>query len=354
MRSIIRFLVFLAFSANFFATVEIRMKNGDIITGHNFIFIRDSLCRLEYYGTEIALPWEAILQINLQEKYYVVLDDNNKLVGKSGLSATQQLEKPFLTVEIAEKQVINVEQNKIKTIKSADVVLAEIKAQEEESTRGLGKYWSGDVDLGYQAFSGNTDENLVGYRLLGTRESDQDKTTLELSGMKGKRLGIESQNQNKAGMRFDLKHKPNRSYFMLSTLEYDKIKKIDQRTVLGAGVGFTFVNRPRRLFKMSFGVTADRELRMDDTKRELTTALVGAEFKMPIFFNSNLEVVANLYPDLNDLEKNLKFDSRAALLTPISDNVSLRTGLQLSYQDDVLPGIKKMDTVLTTGLSYKF
>jgi putative salt-induced outer membrane protein len=337
-----------------FAGVEIYMLNGNQITGTEFSFTGGKSCQLSYFGTKITLPWTQIKRIQLNSKYFVELEDGNKVVGKTILDK-QQKELPFfMAVAIDDKQNILVQKDKIVSVKSEQRVQKELAELEKEASKGLARYWSGNVDMGYQAFSGNTDENLANYRLLGIRESAHDKIALELSGMKGKKESIETQNQNKVGMRFDLKHRPNRTYFMLSTLEYDKIKKIDQRTVLGAGAGFTFVDRPGRLFKMSFGATTDRELRMDNTKKELTTGLIAAEFKMPTFFNSSFETIVNVYPDFEDFNDNLKLDGRVSLLTPVSRNVSLRTGLRVNYQEDVLPGVRKMDTVITTGMNYKF
>ena len=104
----------------------------------------------------------------------------------------------------------------------------------------------------------------------------------------------------------------------------------------------------------SVGLTMDKEVRDDDTKDSTLSALISMHYLRPIFSSSSFESSINIYPDFKDFSGNLKADGRFSLSTPLTKVSSLKLSLHEKYQAKVLPGIKELDTIITTSISYKF
>lgn len=349
--SICKFLLFVTvnlFLANsvMAESAHLNLSNGNSIDVDNLKF-ESSNVQADYFGGKLNIPWDTIKSVYLPDQHIIFLADGSHIEGKSNSNNQSH----FIDLKISTGEVIHLTKSNVHSIVSLSQYTSELKAKVEKENQSV---WSGNLDLGYLLQTGNTEDSKFNFLLKTVRDSKHDTFHIDLSSIQGETASKETANRAKLATRFDFKTSNSKFFFLLSSLEYDKIKLIDMRTVLGLGMGKTIFNTADHKLEYSFGLTLDKEVRDDNTKDSTVSALASMNYVKPIFKNSSLSANINLYPDFKDLSDNLKADGRFSLSTPLTKISDLKLSLHEKYQAKVLPGIKKLDTIITTSISYKF
>lgn len=347
-----KLLLILIFATCSFASEksEIRLKNSNKITVSGLKLEKDKITA-RYFGGKLQIPWTEIQELSLTDTHVVYLKDKTRLVGLTnpGLKLDG-----FLNLKLQDGKVLRLKKDQIHKIKTMTFWKEEERLKEQQKLIMSRQTWDGSADLGFNLQSGNTEDTQLNFAIKTKRSSEFDVFHINVFANQGESNGTENSNSAKIQTRFDLKNKKNRYYFLLSSLEYDKIKKIDLRSVLGLGLGWTYYDTPKKKLNMSIGLTTDKETRDNGTKKSLVTALVSSEFRFPFMGSNHIEGAINIYPDIKEIGDNLKADSTLSFVTPVTDDTNLKLSLNHRYQQTVLPGVEKLDTLLTTSLSYKF
>jgi putative salt-induced outer membrane protein YdiY len=344
MKFTVLFLLIVGIVSADLSGVEIRLKSGDVLSGDT-IKSSDGNVTVPYFGSQVKIPMERIEKIILRSSYVVEMKDGSRQVGQSSV---KEEEPGFLNFITASGLEIAMKPDEISSIQTQSSYEEQAKSMDK-----LGRYWEGSTDIGFASQSGNTEENKLYYLIKAKRRSKLDVFNMELSGTQGQSENTETSNSGKLKTRFDLLHRKDSFYFLLSSLEYDKIKMIDLRTVLGVGAGWTLWKNDRSKLQVSLGITYDKEQREDNTSNSATTGLFATEFRRALAGKSYLEGEMNFYPDLKDTD-NLKADGRFSLVNPINGSMSFKLSLYEKYDETVLAGVEKLDTQIQTSLSYKF
>ncbi|MCO4783183.1 MAG: DUF481 domain-containing protein [Candidatus Cloacimonetes bacterium] len=330
----------------FSESAHLNLSNGNTIDVSNFQYENSSV-QAQYFGGTLNIPWNNVQSIYLPDHHIIFLADGSHIEGKS--QSNQQ--SHFIDLEISNGEVIHLKKSNIHSI----IALSKYKKDIADKIALENKnVWTGNLDLGYLLQTGNTEDSKFNFLLKTVRDSKHDTFHIDLSSIQGETASKETANRAKLATRFDFKTKDSNFFFLLSSLEYDKIKLIDMRSVLGFGMGKTIFNTAEHKLEYSYGLTLDKEVRDNGTKDSTVSALVSANYLKPIFKESSFSANINLYPDFKDLSGNLKADGRFSISTPLTKVSDLKLSLHEKYQAQVLPGIKKLDTIITTSISYKF
>ena len=351
MRYLSLVLVILLYSTSFAEQEsQVLLKNGNSITIKGLHFLSGKINAL-YYKGNLEIPWSEVIGVELSQQHVVNLKDGSRLVGRSKGSPESGY---FLSFVIQDGRRVALKKSEIEEIKT----LYRWRLEEREKTQSrrhkFRRTWKGSADAGLIVQQGNTDDTQFNLALRTRRTSEFDVFHINLLATQGETSGRENANSAKIQTRFDLKHQKDLYYFLLSSLEYDKIKKIDLRSVLGLGFGWTYFDTPKRKLQFSFGLNSDKESREDNTRSSLVTALLATDFKFPIFGDNHLTGAVHIYPDLKELGDNMRADSIVSYVAPMTKDTNLKLSLTNKYQQTVLPGVEKLDTRFTTSLGYEF
>lgn len=350
MKNCSKLIIFFLGTALLDAQSIIRLENNDQLSV-NKIHLKGSSLEAEFHSSTVSVPWEKISRILLDGEFVIFTKEGLIFIGTS--SPIPPKNHHLLNLKLEDGRILDFKKKDILRILTLERYRLEEKKSLKQKPHRSDR-WIGKADLGILLQKGNTDDSQFKIALNTKRLSNRDILNLSLFSSQGEANGLENANSAKILTRYDLKKVSHRFLFLLASFEYDKIKKIDQRTVLGLGYGRTIFDDADKQLELSTGLTVDREDLEDGSRNTLLSALITAEFKMPAFSGNFIEGKINFYPDIKEISKNLKADSTISYLTPISKRTNLKFSLTNRYQQTVLQNLDKLDTLLSTSLSYEF
>jgi putative salt-induced outer membrane protein YdiY len=221
--------------------------------------------------------------------------------------------------------------------------------------------WRAAIGLGASASSGNTKSTSITFNGDAVRATKQDKWAIFGSTLYAKSGGVVTGEQIRAGTRYD--YNLNEQWFGFGALdaERDKIALLNLRTNLGAGLGYHVIKTDTTVFDIFGGVgyttdkyDAPRLLDGENRARySYTNLLLGEESTHKLSDTMSAKQKFVIFPNLDNRgEYRAQFDSGIAVA--MSKNMNLNVGFSARLNSDPGPGVKKTDTLLTTGISVKF
>jgi putative salt-induced outer membrane protein len=221
--------------------------------------------------------------------------------------------------------------------------------------------WRAALGAGISASSGNTKATTFTFNGDAVRATPVDKWGLTGNSLYAKSDGVVTADQTRAGTRYDYNITPQWFGFTSLDLERDKIAQLKLRSVIGGGLGYHLIKNDATTFDVFTGVgyTNDsyREPRLVNdalrTDYAYVNLLVGEESTHKFSENVSAKQKLVIYPNLeNRGEYRAQFDS--GLAVAINKAMNLNVGFSARYNSEPGPGVKKTDSLLTTGVSVKF
>jgi putative salt-induced outer membrane protein len=221
--------------------------------------------------------------------------------------------------------------------------------------------WRAALGAGLSLSSGNTKStaiNLTGDAVRATRE---DKWNFYGSGLYAKTNDVITGEQIRAGTRYDWNLDPSLFIFGGLDLEKDKIAELKFRSAWSGGLGYKIINTPETVFNVFGGLsyTSDRydlPRLVDNEVRDkfsYASLLFGEESTHKLSETTSAKQRLAIYPNLKDKgEYRAQFD--AGLAVAMTKTMNLNVGLGIRHNSAPGEGIKKTDTLLTTGIAVKF
>lgn len=221
--------------------------------------------------------------------------------------------------------------------------------------------WRYALGLGASVASGNTDATTLNASADAVRKTAQDKWSAYGSALYGKSNGVKTADALRAGTRYDWNLSQQLFAFGSADFERDKIALLNSRLGIGGGVGYHLFNTPDLTWDLfgGAGYTMDRY----DAPRVIgnntvdsynyANLLLGEESTHKLGESTSFKQRFVAYPNLKDTNAwRSQFD--AGLSVAMSKAMSLNVGLSNRYNNAPGTGLKKSDTLLTTGVTYKF
>ena len=221
--------------------------------------------------------------------------------------------------------------------------------------------WRALVNVGLTHASGNANATTLTAKVDAVRATVDDKWTLYGETLRSRAEGVTSGHRDRAGGRYDWNLSPRVFTLASLDLERDTVAALDHRVSLGAGLGYKFVDRDDVHFNVfgGLGYADDRYLVPREAGGELRTrysrptALLGEESSHK--FNPTTSATKRLVvtPDLQRAG-NYRAQWDASLAVAMTSTMSLSIGLNTRYDSAPGFGLKRADTLLTTGIAVKF
>lgn len=222
--------------------------------------------------------------------------------------------------------------------------------------------WRSALSLGVSLSSGNTKSSNLMFAGDTVKATAQDKLRMYGVALRSSADGSTTANQFRLGGRYD--YNLSAAYFGYGGLDFESDKigaKLNSRIALGAGLGWHVIKDAATTFDVFGGVaqTADRftqALTIDGSSRmrySYTSLVLGEESSHKLSPTMTFSQRMTLLPNLkNTGEFRAVFD--AGLAVAVSKGMNVNIGFSHRYNSEPGTGIKKGDTLLTTGVSVKF
>jgi putative salt-induced outer membrane protein YdiY len=317
---------------------QVTLKNGDRLTGSIQKSDADAVTLKTDYADTVTIKWSAIDHISGDQQLYVTSKQGQVLVG---------------TVESSDDKF------KVRTEESGEISLTRdavqvIRSPEEQK---LAQAWSGFVDTGLSLTRGNSETLNYNLGASADRTTERDKVSVYAVSLFAKSTiaGVTTDTAKavRGGLRYDFNLGKQAFAFAFTDLEYDKFQQLDLRNVLGGGFGYHFIKTDTTMLDLFAGASFNQEFFSNDITRRSAEVLVGNELSYELSGNVVFKERLAIYPNVSDLGAYRgQFDT--SLLTKLNNWLGWQITLSDRYLSDPLPGIKKNDLLMTTGLRLTF
>lgn len=332
---------------------QINLKNGDRLSGTIIKSDKESLSLKSEFVGEVKVQWAAIDAISSTQPLYITLKDGQVVVG--AVATTQG----GIEVQTADAGKVTISKAAIELIRSKEEQAAYQAEIDRLRHPKLSDFWSGLVDAGLNVTRGNADTTTFSLGMQAARTTPRDRLSVYAASLLAKnkdRVTDETVTTAKAvrgGLRYDFNLSERLFAFALTDLEHDKFQQLDLRLALGGGLGFHAKKTERTRFDLFGGGSLNQEYFSTGLSRKSGEILLGEELSHKLSKSTSLTERVVFYPNLSEGgEYRTTFD--AAAVTRLSRTLSWQITLSDRYLSNPIPGVKKNDLLLTTGIRLTF
>jgi putative salt-induced outer membrane protein YdiY len=330
---------------------QVTLKNGDRITGTILSTEEKTLAvKTEAMG-EIRIERSAIAALSSDEPLTVTLTKGDKVVGKLRAKELETL------ITTAEGKVVTVERAEVEAIRTASAQAAWDREQVRRTHPPLNDFWSGTIDLNLASASGNAKTTTFGTGASASRITGSDKIVLTYSQIYSRQSTVApfgaTANRISGGVRYDRNFTDRLFGFAMNAYDYDRFLDLDLRSVVGGGLGVHVYKTARSYFDVAGGAGWNREKFGTGLVRNSGELIVSEESAHQVTSILKLFQHASVFPNLSSGgDYRLNFDGGASL--KLTRALSWNVTLTDRYLSNPLPGKRKNDTLLTTGIGISF
>lgn len=235
-------------------------------------------------------------------------------------------------------------------------ILATSAAAFAQSTLEPDGKWRGSIGAGLTAASGNTDASTMSINADAGRQTATDKLSGYLQTVYGRQDTATGSARTSALARTGAAY--NRDIddrifgFGSLDLEHDGLIDLELRSVAAGGLGYHLIRRQDLTFDVSTGPAYNHERYANNT-REFVEWLIAEESTHALTPTVSFRQRLAYYPNLKEPgEFRTIFD--AGVVIKVAKGWNATVTLNNRYQSNPLPGVKKNDLLLVTGLQYAF
>ena len=343
--------IFLFFSGASVRADQVTLKNGDRLSGAIVKADGKTLILTTEYAGDVTLKWSAVDSVSTAEPVHVALAGGQTVRGTvSGAAGREEIDT----------------EGSGKKLESLDSFVA-IRSDAEEAIYQadqrlllhprLTDFWSAFFDAGLSVTRGNTDSLNVALQGKAVREAPKNKFTIHGAYVEAKNTaaGVTSTTANETlgDLRDDINLTDRIFVFGSSEFEHNPIQLLDFRYVLDAGAGYHVIKSMSTSFDL-FGGGSYKEDRFSSGMRvKSAQALAGDEFDYKLNDRAGLSERLTFYPNLSQTgQYYVTFDTTAT--TKLYRWISWQLTFSDRYLSNPVPGTKKNDLLLTTGLRVTF
>lgn len=364
-RSLILFAVLIA---SFTAVLAdgVKMKNGDRLTGS--IVKADEkvlVIKTEYAGL-VTIDWKAVDEVESSQDLNLFSKSGQRLVGKLTTNAGN--------FEVATRDAgkVSIARVDVVTVRNSDEQAAWQKDYDRYANPSVLDLWSGSADLGLSLTSGNSATTTLNAGVDLARVTKRDKTTVFYRQIqasdRAKTPTLRIANAKHAGVQYDLKVSDRAFVFGFTNFDFDEFLRLDLRFVGGGGFGYSIIKNAKSTLDLSGGIAYNKEI-FDTTPAPTTTVpnpvytttsrdsiegFVAEEWRYKISPRSSFFEKATLFPNFTKAGE-FRFNLDAGVATALTKYLSWNLAFSNRYlSNPPLAGLKKNDTLLTTGIRFTF
>ncbi|MBI2881425.1 MAG: DUF481 domain-containing protein [Candidatus Tectomicrobia bacterium] len=330
------FALFVSLFASFPGTGaadQVRLKNGDRLTGEVIRLNEDEIVLKSPILGELTIPWSQIAGWEGRKSARITLQDGKELEG---------------SLERFEADAWVVRPDDGETVRIARSAARELEVSKTERER-----WSGKLSAGAALQSGNTDSFGVNFRAEVSRRTRPDRLTFlgeyqrtedqdDLTTDKGRLLG-----------RYDHLFTDRFFTFGLLNLETDRKEELALRHTESAGPGYFFIKNRRTELSGEVGLSHIQEIFRDGRSRSDLAGRAAVAWEQKIW-KSTLSVKGAYQPKLHDPETDFLVNGEIVFSTPLTGSLVFDLIATDEYDNDPEPGVEKNDASFKLNLGVRF
>jgi len=352
--------------------------NEYIITRRTFMEKKNSVF---YYISVMVLVLISVF-VGLASGDEVVLENGDRLTGK-----IIKVEGGTLTLETGYSEPVHVQSSKIKNITTDGPVELHlmngeilkgiintdsrgnlvIKGTDARETAVLGwdkvsavnpppvlpSKWKGNVNIGANWQSGNSDRTNISFGADAVRKTEQDRFSLRFLHSYAKEgQDVTARSYYGAGKYDYFFTKSFYGYVGIELLK-NKVKDLKLRTIVGPGVGYQFWDDAVKSLLLEAGAAYFSEDLNVGADKDWITARLAVDLRYNILNAVVFTDQLVMYPSLENA-KDYKLRNEAALTSPLASGWSLRLANILEHDGNPPEDIERNDWYWILGLLYSF
>jgi len=217
------------------------------------------------------------------------------------------------------------------------------------------KRWSDQAELSFVYKGGNTEiTTLSAKNLLKYKFTDELQGEWTVGALYGKTDGEKTAESYFSGLRLDYLF-TNRFYsFAAAGWSQDEFAGIDSRYYVGPGVGYKFLTGPKHFLLGEAGLNYVREEYIDDTDKDYLGGRAFASYEYAFTEKNKFSQSLEFLYDFDDSD-NYNVNSETALISALSDYLSLKASYVIKYNNQPVPStLEETDTILSVTLVLNF
>jgi putative salt-induced outer membrane protein YdiY len=314
-----------------FADDEVKLKNGDRVTGKVTSLAGGKLVIETGYAGKVSIDWAQVVSVKTDAPIKVKIATGELLEGKVSAGAEGRL--------------------KIETAGPAapvEVELAKITHFNEPPTQ-----WHGNINIAAKGTDGNTLTKSFLISAEGTRETESDLLLLRAIFRYGAQSGVLSERSTYGIFKYQYKFSPRFYGYASEELISDTFKDISMESITSVGAGFDILKEPGCDLSAELGVAYfDNNFRIaaDEAHVGARMALKG-RVSLPLGFE--FKDLFILYPNFK-YGPNFQMRNEATLGTALGGGWNLLGGVITEFNNRPSPGLHKTDDTYFLGLGYTF
>jgi len=215
---------------------EVRLKNGDKLTGQVIRMKADKLILKTTYAGEITITWQEVAAVRTDSSLRVVLKDETTLEG---------------TTEAVEDGKMKLDTGKLEA--PASFSLADVKAINLDPAKPVKITARANANITNERGNTNSDNYYFDGEFVARTEKNRYKIKGELS--KEDKDGITTSQKWLVDGNYSHFMNKKRYLYADTLFEHDKFKDLNLRSTLGAGAGYQFFETPLLNLSISAGLS---------------------------------------------------------------------------------------------------
>jgi len=213
--------------------------------------------------------------------------------------------------------------------------------------------WTGNMSVGGNQQSGNTDRLSASVGAEAMRKTDIDRFSLRFLFNYAKEDGELSNRNTYAAFKYDYFFTEKIYGYTAIELLADKFKDINLRTVVGPGVGYQLWDHPDKSLGLEAGVSYFSEDRIEAADDDWITARLAGNLRWKIAEKLILTDSLVIYPSLEDTGE-YQLRNEAGITSPLIGGWSLRLSNIIEHDSNPPVNIEKDDIYWILSLLYGF
>lgn len=350
MRSILWAAAVLALPAGLRAD-RVTLKNGDRISGE--ILVVDAtavVLKTEFLG-EVKINRAGVAAIETDRPLSVTLKTGERLEGELAV------EESAARVRKPDRTEMSVPAETLEAARTRELQAAWEREQRRRTNPPLLDFWAGSISLGLATARGNARTTTLTSGATAQRVTGFDKIGLRYSQIYSTQstrapFGVTA-NRVSGAARYDRDFGSRLFTYGSSQFDFDEFQDLDLRSVLGGGLGYHVYKSDRSFLNVDLGGAWNREKFATGLVRNSGELVVGEESRHQLTGSLRLFQSLTVNPNLSESgQYRLAFDG--GLTIQLNRFLSLNITLADRYLSNPLPGNRKNDILLSTGVSFTF
>ena len=349
------------FTASVVQADQLVLKNGDVLTGKVLHKSGDVLTFSTSYAGTLKVQWATVLSVTTDRPVKVMLDDRSSY--DASLAARGEgvvgLEVAEKTSDVVEHMQGDGAETSVKTPGGGTTVAERdlrevlyINPTPEES--GKGYRLTGRANFAFSKARGNTENEQLHGDAEMTLRSKMYRYVLGGEAIRASDDGDVSASSARLYTNYDWFFRPKMFVYAKGSLERDRFKDIDLRSVIGGGYGYQWIETDTTKLAARGGLDYVNIDHYDADYEQFAAFGWNVDFAHRLLFVP-VELFHNQdgYRGLNS-EGAIVLKTRTGVRVPLSYGFNATAQLNVDWESDPAPGREKTDKTVLLGLGYEF